>query len=126
MSATTPTLEFNDFQQRALAVPEELDLFLGGGRGGGKSYLLALLALRHVEQYGAAARILYVRRTYKGLADAELIMRSLSAWFTARMRASMLPSTYGAFRMAVTWSWDSWSRIRLCQVSRPVFHAAAD
>lgn len=73
----TPTLEFNDFQQRALTVPEELDLFLGGGRGGGKSYLLALLAMRHVEQYGAAARILYIRRTYKGLADAELIMRSL-------------------------------------------------
>ena len=37
MSETTPTLEFNGFQQRALAVPEELDLFLGGGRGGGKA-----------------------------------------------------------------------------------------
>lgn len=58
-------------------MPEELDAFLGGGRGGGKSYALALLALRHVEQYGDRARILYIRRTYKGLADYELVTREL-------------------------------------------------
>lgn len=67
----------NPFQQHVLSLPEELDAFLGGGRGGGKSYALALLALRHVEQYGAKARILYIRRTYKGLADFELITREL-------------------------------------------------
>lgn len=71
------TLEFNDFQNRVLLLPEEVDAFLGGGRGGGKSYTLAILALRHVEQYGAAARVLYIRRTYKGLADFELITREL-------------------------------------------------
>lgn len=60
-----------------MALPEALDVFLGGGRGGGKSYLLALLALRHIEQYGQRARVLYVRRTYKGLADFELITREL-------------------------------------------------
>jgi len=70
-------LEFNSFQERTLLLPEEVDAFLGGGRGGGKSFVLALLALRHVEQYGAAARILYIRRTYKGLADFELIARDL-------------------------------------------------
>ena len=70
-------LEFNAFQQRTLLVPEELDAFLGGGRGGGKSHALAILALRHVKQYGADARILYLRRTYKGLADFELIARDL-------------------------------------------------
>jgi hypothetical protein len=70
-------LELNDFQQRVLLTPEEVDIFLGGGRGGGKSYALAILALRHAEQYGAAARILYLRRTYKGLADFELITREL-------------------------------------------------
>jgi hypothetical protein len=70
-------LELNAFQQRTLLLPEEFDVFLGGGRGGGKSYALALLALRHAEQYGAAARILYIRRTYKGLADFELICRDL-------------------------------------------------
>lgn len=71
------TLEFNQFQKSVLALPEEVDAFLGGGRGGGKSYALALLALRHAEQYGPAARILYIRRTYKGLADFELITRDL-------------------------------------------------
>lgn len=70
-------LELNAFQQRTLLLPEEFDVFLGGGRGGGKSYALALLALRHAEQYGAAARILYIRKTYKGLADYELICRDL-------------------------------------------------
>lgn len=71
------TLEYNDFQRRVMLLPEEVDAFLGGGRGGGKSYALALLALRHVEQYGQAARILYIRRTYKGLADFELTTRDL-------------------------------------------------
>lgn len=70
-------IALNDFQRRALEVPEELDLFLGGGRGGGKSYALALLCLRHVAQYGERARILYLRRTYKGLADFELLTREL-------------------------------------------------
>lgn len=60
-----------------MLLPEELDVFAGGGRGGGKSYGLALLALRHVEQYAAKARVLYLRRTYKGLADFELITREL-------------------------------------------------
>jgi len=70
-------LELNPFQERVMLLPEEVDAFLGGGRGGGKSYALALLALRHAEQYGPAARILYIRRTYKGLADFELITREL-------------------------------------------------
>lgn len=71
------TVEFNGFQRRVMVLPEEIDAFLGGGRGGGKSYALALLALRHAEQYGSAARILYIRRTYKGLADFELLTRDL-------------------------------------------------
>jgi hypothetical protein len=71
------TFELNDFQRRALEVPEEFDLFLGGGRGGGKSYALALLALRHAEQYRERARVLYLRRTYKGLADFELLTRDI-------------------------------------------------
>jgi hypothetical protein len=52
-------------------------MFLGGGRGGGKSYALALLCLRHVAEYGRLARILYLRRTYKGMADFELLTREL-------------------------------------------------
>lgn len=92
-------LEFNPFQERALHVPEEVDMFFGGGRGGGKSFGLAVLALRHAEQYGAAARILYIRRTYKGLADFELITRDLfgsiyggSARYNASEHVWRLPS----------------------------------
>jgi hypothetical protein len=59
-----------------MAVPEEFDLFLGGGRGGAKSHALALLALRRAEGR-PGARVLYVRRSYKGLADFEGITRSL-------------------------------------------------
>ena len=70
-------LSLSEFQQRVLLQPEEEDLFLGGGRGGGKSYALALLALRHAEQYGDKARMLYLRRTYKGLADFELVTREI-------------------------------------------------
>ena len=43
------SIALNAFQQQALTLPEEVDLFLGGGRGGGKSYSLAFLALRHAE-----------------------------------------------------------------------------
>lgn len=70
-------LNLSDFQQRVLLTPEEYDLFLGGGRGGGKSFTLVLLALRHIEQHRHQARILYLRRTYKGLADFELLTRDV-------------------------------------------------
>ena len=62
-------IQTSPFQQRVLLAPEAFDLFLGGGRGGAKSYTLALLALRHVEQYGPKARVLYLRRSHKGGAD---------------------------------------------------------
>src|SRR5438045_2663626 len=62
-------LTLTPFQQRVLLVPNEYDLFLGGGRGGAKSYTLALLALRHTEQYKEKARVLYLRRSHKGCAD---------------------------------------------------------
>ena len=70
-------LELNEFQKKLLSIPEELDVFVGGGRGGGKSYGLALLALRHAEQYGEKARVLYIRKTYAGLRDFELLTRDL-------------------------------------------------
>src|SRR3954470_234558 len=62
-------LKLSPFQEKVLLVPETFDLFLGGGRGGAKSYAEALLALRHIEQYKAKARVLYLRRSHKGCAD---------------------------------------------------------
>jgi hypothetical protein len=73
----TQNLSLNEFQEQLLAIPEAFDVFLGGGRGGGKSYGLAYLILRHCEQYGMKARVLYVRKTYKGLADFELVLQEL-------------------------------------------------
>ena len=70
-------LELSEFQKRALCLPESYDLFLGGGRGSAKSWTLAWLALRHVEVYGAQARILYLRRTYAALSDFELTLREV-------------------------------------------------
>ncbi len=75
----TQALQLNSFQEQLLAIPEQYDVFCGGGRGGGKSWGLAYLILRHCEQYGAKARVLYVRRSYKGIADFELILRELFA-----------------------------------------------
>ncbi|NYF80569.1 phage terminase large subunit [Granulicella arctica] len=73
----TEELQMNPFQERLMSVPETYDVFLGGGRGGGKSYAMAFLALRHCEQYGIRARVLYLRKTYKGIADFELVCREL-------------------------------------------------
>ena len=70
-------LELSPFQQRVMGIPEECSIFLGGGRGGAKSHALAILALRHSTQYGQRARILYVRDSYKGIADFEEITREL-------------------------------------------------
>lgn len=70
-------IQITDYQRRVLLVPEDFDLFLGGGRGGGKSYALALLALRHIEQYGDRSRVLFVRRSYAGLRDFELVTREV-------------------------------------------------
>jgi hypothetical protein len=73
----TEAIELNEFQQRLLTIPEEFDVFLGGGRGGGKSWGIAWLILRHAEQYGIKARVLYLRKSYKGLADFELTCREV-------------------------------------------------
>lgn len=83
------TYTLTPFQERVLWIPERFDLFLGGGRGGGKSTTLALLALRHVEQYGKRARVLYLRRTYKGGEDFAAICHDIfgSAYDRARYNA---------------------------------------
>jgi hypothetical protein len=73
----TQELQLNEFQERLLAVPEQFDLALLSGRGGGKSYGMAYLALRHAELYDTRARILYLRKTYRGLADFELVTREI-------------------------------------------------
>lgn len=50
-------IEPTPFQAKVMAVPEMVDLFLGGGRGGGKSHNISLLILRHLELYRGKARV---------------------------------------------------------------------
>ena len=76
-NAANTTVKPTDWQAHVLAVPQEVDLFLGGGRGGGKSFACLLLALRHVEQHGADARVLVVRRDFPSLRDLENEARGL-------------------------------------------------
>jgi hypothetical protein len=76
-AAVAERIEPTPWQSRVLAVPEQYDLFLGGGRGGGKTYALLLLILRHVETYGHNARVLVIRRNYPDLRDMEAEARFL-------------------------------------------------
>lgn len=71
------TIDPTPLQARVLAVPEDHDIFLGGGRGGGKSYALLMLAVRHVEQYGRNAHVLIVRRHHPDLRQLETEARYL-------------------------------------------------
>lgn len=60
------------FQERVLTLPDEVTtVFLGGGRGGGKSFATVFMAVQHAQKYGANAAILYVRNSFAGLRDAE-------------------------------------------------------
>ena len=54
-----------------MMVPEAFDLFVGGGRGGGKTYVIGALFLRHCEQHGINARCLVVRKSFPGLEELE-------------------------------------------------------
>src|SRR5690554_7432133 len=63
--------QLSTWQKRAMQVPESIDLFLGGGRGGGKSFLLAALFLRHCEQHKDRARCLVLGRPFFALQDLE-------------------------------------------------------
>lgn len=65
------SLRVSPFQARVLATDERTCLALTGGRGGGKTRGAALLVLRHVGQYGAAAKVLWLRQSHRGVADAQ-------------------------------------------------------
>jgi hypothetical protein len=69
----TPT----PLQMRILAVPEEFDIGLFGGRGGGKTSGICFVSMRHIEMYQGRARVLYVRRSFPGITDFEAVTRDM-------------------------------------------------
>ena len=96
-TAEATALTLSAFQTRVLAVPEEYDLALMGGRGGGKSFLMMLLALRHCDQYKARARVLYVRLTHRATLDwSSLCLEWFSRIYGSALRFN---SGEGIFKM---------------------------
>ncbi len=73
----TEDVECSPFQRAVLSIPQQYHLLLTGGRGGGKSYCLALLALRHVVEYADKAKWLFSRQTHQGCEDFSSICREL-------------------------------------------------
>lgn len=58
------------WQERALSAPPDVNLFLGGGRGGGKSALEQMIALRDEVEFRERSKVLFVRPdTMKGTQD---------------------------------------------------------
>jgi hypothetical protein len=88
----TPT----PFQHAVLTVPEEFNLFLGGGRGGGKSTAVQMLVTRAVHEQGEHCRALIVRETLRAL---EEIVNELDAIFTATFPGTQLNRSEKIFRL---------------------------
>lgn len=64
-------------------IPEEFNVALLGGRGGGKTTAAMFLALAHVKKYGERANVLVARRTLKALQDFEDELLALLGQVTA-------------------------------------------
>ena len=85
------------WQARVLSIPEQYDLALLGGRGGGKSLAIAFLFLRHCEQYGAKARCLYIRQTHAAVEDFAQTLREL--FFDVYGAAARYNASEGIWRL---------------------------
>ena len=70
-------LELNTYQTLLHQVPPGISIAALTGRGAGKSTGFATLMLRGAVEHGADYRALYIRRTYKGLADFEDVLRDI-------------------------------------------------
>lgn len=65
--ANQETFEPSEFQKRVLSVPEDVNIALFGGKGGGKSVAIQLLILHHLQKYKSKAATLVVRKQLKSL-----------------------------------------------------------
>lgn len=96
------------FQTKVLSIPEDCDVFLGGGRGGGKSWAMAWAILQHVATYGMQAKVLYVRREWAGIREFEATLHEL-------VKAAYPDADYSI--KARTWRLPNGATIELTQVT---------
>lgn len=71
IGGTTGQLSPTLWQRAVLAIPETFNIAMLGGRAPGKTTGSLFVALRHVKQYGAAAKVLIVRKTLGALREVE-------------------------------------------------------
>lgn len=77
-AATAATvIQPTPWQAKIMAVPEEINLFLLGGRGSGKTYLICLEIIRRAERYPGNSRTLVLRRTATSLQEFKFQMLEL-------------------------------------------------
>ena len=69
--------ELLDHQRMAISVPDDHWLLMAGGRGGGKSWTLALLLVRDALRYGKSFRGALLRTDLAGLKEAPTINRRI-------------------------------------------------
>ena len=77
MSISDTIIEPTAYQSTVLAIPESINLFLGGGRAGGKTFSAGLDQVRHVEKYGERARPLIIRESHKGIEEITETLNTL-------------------------------------------------
>jgi hypothetical protein len=68
--------ELLDHQRLAISVPDEHYLLMAGGRGGGKSWTLALLLVRDALRYGQSFNGALLRTDLAGLKKLQLLIES--------------------------------------------------
>lgn len=59
--------KISTFQKQVYKYDETINLFLGGGRGGAKTYLAAILAVTHCLKYGSKSNVVYIREYVESL-----------------------------------------------------------
>ncbi len=79
MSQEATAIDLSEFQADILAIPEDVHLFLGGGRGGGKTQVLPFIVFRHCMQYGEHAKVEIFRRQWRDLAQLKDLFISVFA-----------------------------------------------
>lgn len=103
-------IEPTPFQNRVIALPEDVNLLLAGGRGGGKSECVKFIIIKHAEKYGRRAKMLYVRETWEAIDEFE------------KELALMILRIYGPKQVAHhktdhTFTWPSGAVLKLSQLA---------